>query len=706
MRSRAALAALLLGGALAAAAQQPPDARTPPFSIDDVMAAPFPEDLIVAPSGTRIAWLGYEEGRRNVWTAAAPDWTARRLTRYAADDGQELADLTFTADGQSLLYTRGGDPGGNWDETRPANPTSDPRGTEQAVWLVSVRTGATRRIGSGHEPHPSPAGDKVVWLYRDTLYVAPLRVAGAPRVLLHANGASGSPVWSPDGSLLAFVSDRGDHSLIGVLDLARNEVRWMAPATHRDELPRFSPDGTHVAFIRRPGALYSTGLPAPAPAPGTVPPPPFTIEVADVATGEAAEIYRSPAGPDGWFPGTAGEWGLMWAANDHLVFASELTGWIGLYSVPSSGGQAERLTATGCELENVTLSAGADTLYYAANCDDMDRRHIWRVAVAGGPPERLTPGDSIEWSPRPLAHGGLALLRSDAQRPAAPAVADSDGAAPHLLEGWPLPERFPLDALIAPTAVVVQAADSLPIHLQVFAPADWLPGVRRPAVIFFHGGPSREMLLGWHPMHYYTNAYAFNQYLVSRGFVVVSVNYRGGVGYGRAFRQAPHRGRFGAAEYLDVLAAAAYLRSRPDVDSAQIGLWGGSYGGYLTALGLARNSDLFAAGVDLHGVHDYAEDVELTSTWGVSDSAIALARASSPVADVDRWRSPVLLIQGDDDRNVHFQQMTDLARRLELRGVEVEEIVFPDEIHDFLLHRSWVRAYRAGADFLAARLRR
>jgi dipeptidyl aminopeptidase/acylaminoacyl peptidase len=185
----------------------------------------------------------------------------------------------------------------------------------------------------------------------------------------------------------------------------------------------------------------------------------------------------------------------------------------------------------------------------------------------------------------------------------------------------------------------------------------------------------------------------------------VSVNYRGGVGYGRAFREAPRRGRSGASEYQDVLAAAAWLRERGDVDTTRIGLWGGSYGGYLTALGLARNSDLFAAGFDLHGVHDYAEESNITRSFGVSDSAIALARRSSAIGDVTRWRSPVLLVQGDDDRNVQFQQTVDLALRLRRMGVRVDELVFPDDIHDFLRYANWLAAYRAGAAFLVEVLR-
>jgi dipeptidyl aminopeptidase/acylaminoacyl peptidase len=218
-------------------------------------------------------------------------------------------------------------------------------------------------------------------------------------------------------------------------------------------------------------------------------------------------------------------------------------------------------------------------------------------------------------------------------------------------------------------------------------------------VIFLHGGPMRQMLLGWHYLDYYSNAYALNQYLASRGYIVLAVNYRSGIGYGRAFRMAKGRAGRGASEYQDVVAAGNYLRSRAEVDSARIGLWGGSYGGFLTAMGLARNSDIFAAGVDLHGVHDWTKD-DIRPQKNFASDEIQLAHDSSPVAWLKTWRSPVLLIQGDDDRNVDFTQTVDLAARLRQQNVEVEELVFPDEIHGFLMHRSWLAAYRAAANFL------
>jgi len=190
--------------------------------------------------------------------------------------------------------------------------------------------------------------------------------------------------------------------------------------------------------------------------------------------------------------------------------------------------------------------------------------------------------------------------------------------------------------------------------------------------------------------------------------VVLSVNYRSGIGYGMEFREALDYGAAGASEYQDVEGAGLYLRGRPDVAPDRIGLWGGSYGGYLTALGLARASSLFAAGVDFHGVHDWngvIANFEPAYEPEKRQDLARLAFQSSPMASIKSWRSPVLLIHGDDDRNVPFAQSVDLAEALRAQGVAFEELVFPDEIHDFLEHRHWLEAYHAAADFLDRHLR-
>jgi dipeptidyl aminopeptidase/acylaminoacyl peptidase len=319
----------------------------------------------------------------------------------------------------------------------------------------------------------------------------------------------------------------------------------------------------------------------------------------------------------------------------------------------------------------------------------------------------LKGGKGIEWSPVVTSDGHqIVMLHSDAHWPARPAILTSNGELRDLAP-QAMPADFPARQLVEPEPVIITAADGLKIHGQIFLPHDVQSGERHPAVIFFHGGSRRQMLLGWHYMQYYHNAYAMNQYLASRGYFVLSVNYRSGIGYGMEFREAANYGPTGASEFHDVRGAGLYLRSRRDVDPARIGLWGGSYGGYLTALGLARASDLFACGVDFHGVHDWNLEVPRTlraeNPQKLEDWA-RVAYQSSPLADVKTWRSPVLLIQGDDDRNVAFSNMVKLVEALRKQDVEFQQIVFPDEVHDFLTHEHWLTAFHAAAEFLASHL--
>jgi dipeptidyl aminopeptidase/acylaminoacyl peptidase len=214
------------------------------------------------------------------------------------------------------------------------------------------------------------------------------------------------------------------------------------------------------------------------------------------------------------------------------------------------------------------------------------------------------------------------------------------------------------------------------------------------------------MLLAWHYLSYYHNTYAMNQYLASRGYVVLSVNYRSGTGYGLNFREAPGYGATGASEFFDVMGAGLYLRNRPDVDPKRIGVYGGSYGGYLTAHALSRASDLFAAGVDIHGVHDWNVGIRtFMPNYAPGPDIERRNFQSSPLHHITGWRSPVLLVHGDDDRNVSFAETVTLAGALRKQGVTFESLVIPDEIHGFLRYDSWLRVFEAGADFFDRHLK-
>jgi dipeptidyl aminopeptidase/acylaminoacyl peptidase len=440
-------------------------------------------------------------------------------------------------------------------------------------------------------------------------------------------------------------------------------------------------------------------------------PDPWAIWVADVATASAHLVWHSPNTLHGSFPETAGSANLAWGAGNVLIFLADLDNWPHLYSVPAAGGTPTLLTAGNFFVEHVAVSRDGKFIVYSANTGgdaaDDDRRHIFRLATDRSQLDAITRGFGVEWTP--VITGDMtatAFISSTAQRPPVPAVYTFGSAeAPRLMGAELIPQGFPGEQLLTPKKVTFKSPDGLTIHGQLFANPAFTG--KRPAVVFIHGGPPRQMMLGWHYMDYYSNSYAMNQYLASRGFVVLTVNYRLGVGYGHDFHHPPHAGPFGASEYQDVLAAGKYLAAQPNVDPKRVGVWGGSYGGYLGAMALAKNSDVFATGVDLHGVHDWVADLReffAVPAWqyerGDIDSTKAVAWRSSPVAYMSTWKSPVLLIQGDDDHNVRFSQTVDLTRRLDAAGVKYELLVLPDDIHGFLLHSNWMKADSATAAYL------
>ena len=698
---RSAVALLVLCTAALAARLPNVAAQSAPLTIEQLLSAPFTSEIVASPSGAAVAWVFDERGARNLWVAAAPAFTGRRVTAHQADDGQDITSIAFTPDASSLVYVRGG--AANRAGDIP-NPTSDTSGAEQAVWTVAVAGGAPRKLGVGAAPAVSPRGDLAAFVQRGQIWIG--GVSGTPAAVQAAKmrGAARALAWSPDGARLAFVSARGTHAFAGVLDVKTKTITWLQPSLETDDAPTWSPDGARVAFIRRPPArdrvIFFPEREG----------QPWSIHVADAATGASREVWQAPEGRGSVFQPVEFGQQLAWSADNRLVFPWERDGWKHLYSVPAGGGEATLLTPGAFEVDDVSYAPDARTAVVSSNQDDIDRRHLWRIVTSGAtPPVRLTPGTGLEWNPAVLADGtSVAFVRADARRPGQPALL-SGGAALRDLAPSAMPASFPSAALVEPQPVSITAADGMAIPAQIFRPNEAsAPGQKRPALIFFHGGSRRQMLLGWNYRSYYHNAYAFNQYMASKGYVVLSVNYRSGIGYGLEFREALNYGASGASEYNDVVGAGLFLRGQPDVDPSRIGLWGGSYGGYLTAMGLARASDMFAAGVDVHGVHDWNNAIRNFMPNYNAERRPDVARQAaqaSPMAFLDGWRSPVLLIHGDDDRNVPFAESVELVEQLRARKVHVEQLVFPDEVHGFLRNSSWVRAYTVAADFLDRHLR-
>lgn len=665
------------------------------ITLAQLMSAPFPENLVAAPHHGLVAWTFNDRGARNIWVAAAPEYKARAMTSYTGDEGQALSNLQFTPDGLSLVYVRGG--AGN-----PPNPTSDPAGMEQAIWRVSVDGGSPQRVAEGNEPALSPNGKGMAFNKNGQVWFVPLQGAEPPRWLIHDRGAAKSLRWSPEGGKLAFVSQRDRHSFIGIYDFSTKTLRWLDPSVDSDQSPVWSPDGKALAFIRIPAMSIEEAADIMPRRSGA----PWSIYVADMVKGSCREAWRAKPGMGSVLFSGYKDPLLLWA-DGQLVFIWERDGWNHLYTVNPQRGEAELLTPGEFEVEDVAMTLDGKALLFSSNQGDSERRHLWRVPVTGGKPVALPRGPGIEWSPIAAGDGKtVVFLRSDAHYPARPALLAENGQQRDLAPEM-RPADFPSNALVAPEPVTFQAADGMTIHGQLFRPASRHTAERHPAVVFFHGGSRQQMLLGWHNRYYYHNAYALNQYLASRGYIVLSVNFRSGTGYGMEFREALNYGPSGASEFNDVLGAGRYMQSRDDVDGKRIGVWGGSYGGYLTALGLAREPDLFAAGVDIHGIHDWNRLTQFQSPGYDPLRHPELARVAmeaSPLASEKSWRSPVLLIHGDDDRRVPFTETVDLAIALRKQDVPFEELIFPDEGHAFLLYRNWLRAYEAAADFFDRRL--
>jgi dipeptidyl aminopeptidase/acylaminoacyl peptidase len=681
--------------------------------------------LTISDDGTTVAFTRGHDTNRNDWVAspeADPKgveraiWAAKTAAPGVSWRLSEGSNGAISPDGRFVVYARN-------DQIFRVPTAQGPR-------LNDVDKGLKPYIriwGVNSNPVWSPNGKKLAFVSRrtDHSFIAVFDVASRKVTYVSPSvDFDTSPTWSADSRQIAYIRRPGtpfaQQSQNGVGGLGNPPgpaFNAAAPAGRGG-----GGGGGRGGGGRGDGQAAAPGATLPAPRPGLTSATfsggyNLSFWVADAVTGDAQEFWHNAA-EDRVFNGINT---ITWR-GDHVVFQLEPDEWTRFYSVPVTAVTAPvhntgpnsrtdvfgtvsspaaaaspiSLTPQDGQIESSSFSADGGFLYYGTNATDIERRHLWRVPTAGGAPEQLTKGEGIEHDPILLPSGKyIAALTADYKRPQsvgifpAAAAAAQDASVQKVI--YPvLPNAFPADAHVVPQVIMTKAADGTDVHNQLFLPKDLRPGEKRPAIVFVHGGPVRQMLLGYHYLEVYHLFYGVNQWLASQGYIVLSVNYRGGIGYGKAFRTAPNTNARGNSEYQDVLAGGKYLQSRPDVDPKRVGIWGLSYGGLLTAQALARNSDVFVAGVDLAGVHLYGSNLDPDN----------LAYKSSAISEIDNWKSPVLLIHGDDDRNVNFAQTVGLVSLLRAHNVPHELFVMPDDTHETLLYKRWVPLWERMEVFL------
>jgi dipeptidyl aminopeptidase/acylaminoacyl peptidase len=643
------------------------------FSLASALAIPFVYAPV--PSGDRrsIAYVAREGTSRNIYymRLGAP---ARRIATFGGDDGHELNALAVSKTGGAVAFVRGD----------TSNPTSLPDPPAAEVWIVSTRAGAVpQKLGPGLTPRFSDDDSSLDWTSGNTWNTSALTwrdgnfVAAGKAGHLEVLQLPGT--YSPDRNKVA----NRTPAAVSILDVA-SQKSWVVPNSAGAETRLiWSPDSRYVAFRKNATGLSgSGGINGYRYNGAPVASDPFSVWVVDVQKSSSTEVFKAPKGMGSVQSGT-----MFWSDDHRLAFQWEGDGWQHYYSVPAQGGDITLMTRGDGDVEFVEQTRDRKHLILTTNIGDLGRRHIWIVDFSGGTIAMIRQGASSQWSPVELADGRLAYLEASHSMPPTVMIRERDGST--AAAGLPRQAlNSPASRFVEPMLVDYPALDGKTAFGQLFVPA-------KPSgcgIVFAHGGIRRQMLPGFHYMDAYTHLYELNQYLVSRGCVVLSVEYRSSIMRGYAFRHAPGWGHAGASEMLDVAGGAKYLMARADVDETRgIGIHGLSWGGYITAQALGRYPELFSVGFDMAGVHTS------TDAAGVPHSVMPF---------LDYWKAPMLLAQGDDDRNVVFTEGIKLTRELLKRPhVQLVQRVFPNETHDiYLTFENMVTIYQEGADFLLAKV--
>lgn len=394
--------------------------------------------------------------------------------------------------------------------------------------------------------------------------------------------------------------------------------------------------------------------------------------------------------------GGPGSFTLGWLGDDKTVyFQSERDGWSHLYTASIDGGEPKQLTSGKFEVSDVRLSDDKTKFYFTSSEGDLGQRHLYSMPVTGGERTRITtmPGNNqVTISPDETT---LAIVRSYSNKPPELYLAPNkpNAAANEIkqITTSPADEFFSYN-WIDPPIVKFKARDGAEVPARLYKPAKWQKG--GPAVLFVHGAGYLQNVHKWWSSYY--REYMFHHLLMERGFMVMDVDYRASSGYGRDWRTGIYR-HMGGKDLTDQVDAVKYLVAEHGVDPKRVGLYGGSYGGFITLMAMFTEPDVFAAGAALRPVTDWAHYNHgyTSNILNQPQNDAEAYKQSSPIYFAQGLKGALLICHGMVDVNVHFQDTVRLVQRLiELKKENWELAVYPVEDHGFERASSWADEYK------------
>jgi dipeptidyl aminopeptidase/acylaminoacyl peptidase len=658
-----------------------------PLTIDLLLDIKHPSAPRWSPSGDAIAYLWDRGGVQNVWVVPLNGGVPVALTRFT----EGLIDaLEWSADGRSLLFLR--------DGLMLRVPRDG--GTAQPIW-------SGKPIG---DIALSPDRARVAFVRDGDLYVRALSEQGERQLTRDANGVSG-PVWSPDGAQIGFITARSkrvdedapyagnkvvftrvesEPGRLGVIAAAGGPVRLFGESAGGDESPRWL-DANRIVLQRMSADLRTR-----------------EVVVADAQSGTESLLHRDV---DSKFwsltylnaepvPSPDGKW---------VAFISDADGWDHLYVSSVADGRLTQLTRGPFEVSRFVWSNDSKRIAFDRNGEDGPGRRQVVVATFASLPadatlEPLTRGAGTNTEPRWSPDGRhVVYAHTDARNSSdLYVVATTTASNPRRLTDS-MPSAVDRDRLADPQLVKYPGPGGVSVPAYLFVPSGLDRSKKAPAIIWVHGDGINQNYDGWHIHRDYGVYYSFHQYLVQQGYVVLSVDYRGSIGYGREWRQGHYRD-LGGKDYEDIAAGADYLKTLGYVDPARVGIWGLSYGGFMALQALTVTPELFRCAVDVAGVEDWNDWYRdpggpwIRGRMGTPEENRDLYRRLSPVYHLEKVVRPLLVLHGTSDVNVPFLESVRLVDEMTKLNKPIEFVMYPGEFHYFhrahVLRNAWTTVER------------